>query len=349
MQRLSPGVLILGVFAVLLGLVAAYGVKKYLSQEPVQVAAPAPPSVEKLTVPVAVVDLPSGRTMVESDVAVLQMTKEEAVKAKLPRIFMTKVPQVVGRTLREPVKQGRAFDPSIFYPEGMGPDITENLKPGERAVTIPFKGDAVDSSFVRPGTVVDVLFRSNPNSSADVPDATVTLLSGVRVLAVGEHTTPGTIEKGKEEVAAAEKKPAVTLAVTQTQARALKVADGRGVFTLALRNPKDETVAQKGGPTTLQGLLGMKEPQRPFVSEQYRRGRLTTMTFADGLRQKVKLEPPYGLPVERKAKAGTEEKELPEDLEVWPTGYWGRGGPYGYGTGYGSGYGIPSNPGYYGY
>jgi len=56
MQRLSPGVLILGVFAVLFGLVAAYGVKKYLSQEPVQVAAPAPPAVEKLTVPVAVVD-----------------------------------------------------------------------------------------------------------------------------------------------------------------------------------------------------------------------------------------------------------------------------------------------------
>jgi len=344
MQRLSPGVLILGVFAILFGLVAAYGVKKYLSQEPVQVAAPEPPRVERLPVPVAVVDLPAGRTMAESDVTVFQLTPEEAARAKLPRVYMARVPQIVGRTLREPIKRGQAFEPSAFYPEGTGPDVTESLQPGERAVTIPFKNDTVDSSFVKPGTIVDVLFRSTPDPRGDVPDATVTLLSRVRVLAVGEQTLPGAVPKtdDRNAGAAGARNPTVTLAVDQKEARALKVADGRGIFTLVLRNPKDQTVADKGGPTTLPGLLGMKEPQRPFVAEQYRRGHLATMWFGEGLRQKIKLDPPYGLPVERKAKDAKVEKEQQEELEVWPTGSWGWGGHYGP-------YGAPVRSGYWGY
>lgn len=350
MQRLSPGVLILGVFAILFGLVAAYGVKKYLSQEPVEVAAPEPPKVEPIQVPVALVNLPAGRTMMESDVTVLMMTKEEVAKAKLPRIFFAKVPQIVGRTLREAVKAGQAFEPSVFYPEGTGPDVTESLKPGERAVTIPFQNDTVDSTFVRPGTVVDVLFRTSPDLRGDVPDATVTLLSRVRVLAVAEQTLPGSVPKQDNQDAGARavRNQTVTLAVNQTQARALKVADGRGIFTLALRNPKDETVADTGGPTTLPGLLGMKEPQRPFVSEQYRRGQHYTMWFGEGLRQKIKLDPPYGLPVERKAKDGKDgkdgkdEKDQPEQLEVWPTGYWGWGGNYGHNS-------LPTRGSYWGY
>ncbi len=207
----------------------------------------------------------------------------------------------------------------------MGPDPTENLEPGERAVTLPFARESVDETFVVPGSVVDVLFRANPNPNAGITDATVTLLSAVRVLAVGKETVTGT--KGKEEGAAAEQKKTVTMAVTQTQARALKVVEGQGTMMLALRTKKDVALADKGGPTTMAGLLGMKEPVRPFVSEIYRRGQYSATTFAGGLREKIKLDPPYGLPV-----STTPKGDKANELEVWPYGGWG-GWPGSYGWG----------------
>lgn len=367
MQRLSPGVLILGVFALLFALLAAYGVKKYLSQPAAEVVTPEAPKPVRLAVPLAVVDLPAGRTLVESDVYVMQMTPQDALKAGLPPAYMSKVPQILGRTLRQPLKKNTSFEPSMFYPVGMGPDIAEMLQAGERAVTVPFKSDTLDASFVLPGTTVDVLFRSIPDPRADVPDCTVTLLSRVRVLAVGKESQPGTSPEVKEKEPNPMRQQTVTLAVNETQARALKVVDGRGVLSLVLRNSKDTAVAQKGGPVTLPALLGMKEPQGPFVTEIYRRGNYSAVTFANGLREKLKLDPPYGLPVDRKSKDGKDSKDSSDDdLEVWPGGYGGWGGGWGGGgraggiwggqgalltnpgTGWGSGWGGSGWGGYRG-
>lgn len=89
---------------------------------------------------------------------------------------------------------------------------------------------------------------------------------------------------------------------------------------IALRNKNDTALAEAGGPTSLPGLLGMKEPARPFVSEIYRRGAYSAITFAGGAREKIKLDPPYGLPVSQEPK-GDKAKEI----EVWPYG-WGSGG-----------------------
>jgi Flp pilus assembly protein CpaB len=283
--------------------------------------------VELLRIPVAVMELPKGRTVAEGDVMTLSMTRDQALQAKFPPMYMDRVAQILGRTLKEPMKAGRPFEPNAFYPVGMGPDPTEELKPGERAVVIPFARDSVDDQFVVPGSVIDVLFRANPDPAIGATDATVTLLSGVRILAVGKETVMGT--KGKEEDAGAQQKRTVTLAVTQAQARAIKVVEGRGTMMLALRNKKDSTLADRGGPTTLPGLLGMKEPPRPFVSEIYRRGNYSAMTFAGGTREKIKLDPPYGLPVSTEPKG-----DKANEIEVWPYGWgWGGGWPWG-GYGY---------------
>jgi len=313
MKRLSPGILILGFFAILFGLLAAYGAKHYLTQ-PVAQAAEAP-KVETVMVPLAVTDLPAGRTIVVSDVLSLPMTHADAVKAKLPAMFMTTVSQIVGRTLKQAVPRGQAFEPTVFYPAGLGSDLTESLKPGERVVTISFKKDSPDLAFITPGSIVDVLFRVTPDAKAQITDATVTLLSRVRVLAIGQNTLPGLSSKEKDGSA-----QTVSLAVNQTQSRALKVVEGRGSLTLTLRNSKDDAVADKGGPTNLQNLMGIKNPPHPYYSEIYRRGRRTEMQFQDGLLQKIKLDPPFGLPVQGRG------KDDGDDLELWPNGWgWGYG------------------------
>ena len=336
MRRLSPGTLIVLVFAILLGLLGAYAVKQYLTREPAPVATVPPPPPEKVyTVPVAVMDLPAGREVVEDDLMVLRLTAKDLVAMKLPKMVMDNVKQIAGRTLRNAVKQGQAFEPTAFFPKGIKPSLAESLQPGERAVTIVLSKESADRQFLTPGTTVDVLFRSKPDAALSVPDATLTLLSRVRVMAVGENTIEGA--RPADDPNKANDLQTVTLAVNDTQARALKVVEGRGSLTIVLRNTKDEKLAEKTGPTTLQGLLGLKEPLSPVTTEIYRRGALSTLSFADGQRQKIKLEPPYGMPV-------TDDSKAPKNgLEIWGPG-WGWGGWGGRGWGGGGGWGGGAGP-----
>lgn len=291
MRRLSPGTLLVGIFAILFGLLTAYAVKRALTQTPAEVVTEKPKEME-WRIPVAVGDLPVGRTITDNDVMTLTLNREQLAKADFPPMWMNSVPQIVGRTLRQPHKNGQPFNPSLFYPTGMAPDVSEKLKPGERAVTISMQPEAVDGMFVTPGSVIDVLFRAKSDDKLELPDATVTLLSQVRVLAVGTNTV-----EGERSPAEPGKKQTVTLALNDKQARALKVVEERGSLTLTLRNASDATPAEKDGPTTILNLLGLKEPEEPFVSEMYRRGQLRTLTFRGGRREKLELEAPYGLPV----------------------------------------------------
>ena len=83
-MRFSPSTLIVGIFAVCLGLLAVYGVKKYMTApEPPVVEAP---KVETLRIPLAASDLPKGRTIAEGDVMTVPMTREQAIQAKIPQI-----------------------------------------------------------------------------------------------------------------------------------------------------------------------------------------------------------------------------------------------------------------------
>jgi len=289
MQRLvSPGTLILAIFAVLFGLVGAYAAKKYLQGQGAQAAAPEQKKEPTYNVPVAVMDLPANRTITQGDLMVLSLTSRQIAQAKLPGSWMEKTSQIIGRTLREPLQQGRPFEPTVFYPMGIGPSVAERLQPGERAVSVPFEGTAAQASLITPGAMVDVLFRASPDQKGRIPDATVTLLDRVRVLAVGQSIQEG---------AAAGSAGTVTLAVNQLQARALKVVEGRGSLMLALRNAADDQPTQKAAPTTLPELLGFQEPEKPFSTQIYRRGHLTTITFEDGQPHVVVADPPYGLPV----------------------------------------------------
>jgi hypothetical protein len=116
--------------------------------------------------------------------------------------------------------------------------------------------------------MVDVLFRADAIKDADVPETTVTLLEGVEVLAVA----PVTATRGN----ATQKK--TTLAVTAEQANALKIAEGRGTFTLALRNPDDMQVAGVTQPQTLERLLNLSVKEE-FTTRIYRRGSVDEMSF----------------------------------------------------------------------
>ena len=167
MQRLSPGTLILGIFAVLFALVGAYGVKKYMQERAPQAAVTEKKEAVQ-TVPVAVMDIPAGRTIALSDIMPLTLTDQGIAQKKFRHPWMTNATQIIGRTLRQPVKEGQPFDPAAFYPQGIGPDVAAKLKPGERAVAIAYEGSAAQAGLITPGAHVDVSVSLQPGREAQV-------------------------------------------------------------------------------------------------------------------------------------------------------------------------------------
>jgi pilus assembly protein CpaB len=271
-------------------LMGAYAARKYFQPRP----QPAPEKQETAfiqNVPLAVVDIPAGRTIAQADVTTVPLNEAQILRVKLHQPWMGKASEIIGRTLRQPVKQGQTFTPADFYPVGIGPDIAAKLKPGERAVSIAHEGGAAPAGLITPGAVVDVLFRGALDAKRKSPEASVTLISGVRVLAVGQNTLDGMTGEAAGPL---------TLAVNETQARALEVVEGHGTLTLVLRNGKDAAPAQRLPPTTLPELFGYQPPE-PFSTQIYRRGRLSTAIFQDGRQQSVVTEPPYDMPVTKPA------------------------------------------------
>lgn len=287
MSRITPGTVIVGIFAVLFGLVGAYGVRKYLQDDK---PAPPPPAGPRTSiVPLASMDLEPGRVVVLHDIGLYSMSDEEIDKrrkdGRLPAAYMSNPDQVMGQMLRVPLKKGDPFTPDVFYPEGQGPTIAEKLDPGLRAVTISVDGTGALGGYDGPGSIVDILFRTKPDEAAGVPEATVTLLEGVQVLAV-EHADarrpPGSSLENR-----------VTLAVTAAQANALKIAEGRGTFSLALRNPDDVQVAASNVPQTLDTLLNLPG-RREHITQIFRGGNAQAVSFASPVAQ---TQPVLALPV----------------------------------------------------
>lgn len=186
---------------------------------------------------------------------------------------MSNTQQIVGRVLNEDLKRGETFRPDILYPEGMGPSLSERLKPGFRAVTIAVSGSGNLQGLADSGSLVDVLFRTKEDTTRDYPETTVSLIEAVEVLAVNDNTIPGS--RGPIDA------KTVTLAVNAPQAASLKIAEGRGEFSLALRNSQDGTFVSHEGPSTLEGLLKLppRVKYRAKTIEIYRGGAKSNNTF----------------------------------------------------------------------
>lgn len=276
-MRLSPATLTVLILAVMVGLGGAYLVRVMLTEEP---PAEAPPEERRRTVPLASTELPAGRKIVMGDITLNPMTREEMRQRDLPLDkVMLDAEQIIGRTLKEPINLGQPFLVSAFYLAGEGPDITERLAPGERAVSLSMPEV---SPAIREDGIVDVVFRTTPRAATEsrpaVPEATVTLLQGRKVLQV-QRPEADTLGRRDDD-------STVTLAVTLEEANILQLVKGHGELTLVPR-PQDEVVTPGTRPETftLEELLGLKMPEPPqpppppFQTEIYYATRQFVNTF----------------------------------------------------------------------
>jgi Flp pilus assembly protein CpaB len=231
MARISTGTMTVVIFAILVGLGGAFIVRQEMAKPKLEVP-PAPTAAPpQVIVPVAATDLEPGQTLTINDIALLSFSQKDYPKSKYANLpYMRNPQQIQNRTLKMALRKGEAFMPEFLYPEGLGPGISDRLQAGYRAVTVPIQNVGAVQGFARPGTWVDVLFRSTAGDRR--PEITMTLLERVEVLAINESLLPNRQVDAKDL-------GTVTLAVTPVQAKMLKVVEGRGELSLALRHPDD--------------------------------------------------------------------------------------------------------------
>lgn len=278
MARFSPGTMAAAIFAILIGLTGAFAVRQYLHKPQAATVAEAKKEAPRpLMVPTASGDLPRGRTLTLSDIVITAVKPADIKTSKFyQKPFMPNVQQILGRTLIAEHRKGDAFLPEDLFPEGMGPSVIDSLRPGFRAVSIPIKNIQAVAGFARPGSIVDIFYRSNEHSGN--PKMAMTLLERVELLAVGEVSFEGQ----KVGNILGEKGSSVTVAVTPIQAKALKIVEGTGDLTLALRRAEDNLVlpvSHGSDAMTLEQLLGLPAPRRITQIDIYKGSKLERVRF----------------------------------------------------------------------
>lgn len=280
MSRVSTSSLALGIVAVLLGMVGAYGVRQYLDRPIAEAEAKRP--ARPLTIPFAIADLKPGRVIRMGDIMVQQITPAEFSARNLGSMnAIASSGFIIGRTVKEEIRQGEPFTAAKLYPEGAVPSIADRLKPGLRAVSVMLAYNDAMNGFTPAGSFVDVLFRSNEVKLSEFdsyPEQTRTIVENVEVLAFNDQT--GT------NIATDEKKGtpewvAVSLAVTPEQAQTLMAVADRGTLRLSLRSESqgEELDGRRGGALTLDDILQINRGSRPVSSEVYRGTSRHSLTF----------------------------------------------------------------------
>ncbi|MCC9605429.1 Flp pilus assembly protein CpaB [Blastopirellula sp. JC732] len=279
MSRLSPGTLLLGVVAIMFGLLSAYVVRKNMMRETPAPVVETPPPVQTFVVPKAAANLMAGRTLTMGDVVIYRYTQEQLDAEPLPSGYMVSSEQIIGRTLKQELAEKSVFTPDMFYPEGTGPGIVQDLEPGQRAFTVRVEYDEAVEGFARPGTKVDVLFRVDADDQNELPQTTVTLLQDVKVLSF--DASPSSLNPIPDPRTQRQRQTAtVTLAVQPQDVIKLQVAENHGTFALALVSPEGNAVSYDGAPRTLAELLERRPPARTMM-RVYRGANISELEFRE--------------------------------------------------------------------
>ena len=176
--------------------------------------------------------------------------------------------QVVGRALCVPMSEGQPFTTNCFADKDSGISFATVLHSGMRAVSLSLTDSSAMAGLLYPGSVVDVLasFRKLSRSdSSQSETVSLTLLQGVKVLAVEENTVVSAEKDQKPDKGARTgfgPRQLVTLMVTPREAELLQLAQVHGTISLAMRNPLDSSDFNKsrGRPRQMSDLFDTQEP-----------------------------------------------------------------------------------------
>ncbi len=216
------------VVAVFFGLIAAYGIYNFLSQQ--RKAAEAFRTTTENIV-VAAKDIAPGTMINEELIKNGTIKTTPWPKASVPAGAFSSPQQVIGKTNRVKIIANEPILESRLAGEGAG--LTVRLEPGKRAMAIRVDEIIGVSGFIVPDDRVDVILTTTPPGSANQENRIAkVVLQNKRVLSVAQSTEQ---KDGKPQVARS-----ITLEVTPEDAEKLSLASQEGQIVLALRGLGDD-------------------------------------------------------------------------------------------------------------
>lgn len=186
---------------------------------------------------VAAREIAPGATVEAGDLRLVQMRPGEA-----PVGFVSDPAHLAGRVVQMHLGPGSPVVEAALAPSGAAGGVAALLARGMRAVTVRIDEFSGVAGFLAPGSSVDLLTTLGNNDNAHA----VTVAQAVRVLAVGQRTTPGKPREPGENLTS------VTLVVTPQQAEAIDLVAATSQLRLVLRPPGDVAKSRTEGVSVAQ-------------------------------------------------------------------------------------------------
>jgi pilus assembly protein CpaB len=228
--------------AVVAGLVATFGIHRYVSLKTRVVKTPT------RQVFIATADISPGTSL--SGQVVKPVTWPQAV---IPPNCASSLREIENRVVKVPIPQGNPVLFSMLAPEGTAAGLSGILDDGKRALTVKVDEVTGVAGFIHPGDHVDVLMDLSLKGQSE--HFSKTILHDVSVLSTGQIWE----QKGDNKPMVVN---TVTLELTPEAAEVLNLASNEGKIRLALRNRKNKTIAETPGVTTsvlINGVGAKKE------------------------------------------------------------------------------------------
>ena len=214
--------------AVVAGLVATFGIHRYVSVKTRVVKAPT------RQVFIATADISPGTAITGQAVKAVTWPQEV-----IPPNSAGSMRELENRVVKVPIPQGNPVLFSMLAPEGTAAGLSGILEDGKRALTIKVDEVAGVAGFLHPGDHVDMAMQGENKSE----HFSKTILHDVSILTTGQIWE----QKGDNKPMVVN---TVTLELSPEEGEVLNLASNQGKVRLALRNRNNKTIAQTSGVTT---------------------------------------------------------------------------------------------------
>jgi len=215
------------VVAVFFGLIAAYGIYNFLSQQQKQADSLRAANQD---IVVAARDIPPGTTFNDEAFKGGLVKTTPWPKSSIPAGAFSSPQQVVGKVNRVKILANEPILESRLAGEGAG--LTVRLEAGKRALALRVDEIVGVSGFIVPDDRVDVILTTSPLGATQDSKISKIVLQNKRVLSVAQSTEQ---KDGKPQLARS-----ITLEVTPEEAEKLSLASQEGQIVLALRGLGDD-------------------------------------------------------------------------------------------------------------
>jgi len=165
-----------------------------------------------------------------------RLTRERAALRDIPERFVHEqalagnaFPRIAGRTLNHPLSAGRAVLP-LHVVQSDRARLADQIRPGDRAITIPVSGGAAIAGLLSPGDRVDLMLTHRDDGER----ATLPLLADIPLLATGDQLAAAPERAGRARY------DNLTLAVSPVEAARITQALAVGSLHVVLRADADD-------------------------------------------------------------------------------------------------------------